>query len=218
MSIVAIALLALLGMSLGSFINVLIDRLPAGSSLLFPASHCDSCRRRLSGLDLVPVLSFLALRGRCRYCGAPISRRVFLVEAAAGLLFVLAYLSYGPTTDFAIIAFYGLLFLVIAVIDLEHRLILNKIVYPTVPAALALDLFLTRPGLVSGLAGAAAGLVLLLIILLVSRGGMGMGDVKLAALMGAATGFPAVFVALLLGIVLGGLTAAFLVLFGIRKR
>ena len=130
-------------------------------------------------------------------------------------------------------AFYCCLFIVLGVIDLEHKLILNKITYPAVAAALiilAIDSFLPEPGLfsnliflpepriLSGVIGGAIGFVLLLIIALVSRGGMGWGDVKMAGLIGLVTGFPLVFVALFMGVILGGLVAGLLLLLKIKKR
>ncbi len=133
-------------------------------------------------------------------------------------MFAASYYYNGLSANLAILIFYGCLFLVIGVIDLEHRLILNKIVYPCLPVAVGLDALFSRPGLINGLIGGAAGMALLLIIYLVSRGGMGMGDVKLAALIGVATGFPLVFVALFMGTILGGLVAVFLILLRIKKR
>lgn len=218
MDVVYIIFFALLGAVVGSFLNVLIDRLPADKSVLFPPSHCDACQRRLAAMDLLPVLSFLWQRGRCRYCGARIPVRVVLVEAGMGCVFALLYHYYGLTGDLVLMLFYSCLFLVIGVIDLDHKLILNKIVYPAVPAALVLDAVFSRPDLISGLIGGASGMALLLLIFLVSRGGLGMGDVKMAALIGVATGFPMVFVALLLGVVLGGVVAVFLVVSRLRSR
>jgi leader peptidase (prepilin peptidase) / N-methyltransferase len=215
----------LLGLAIGSFLNVVIDRLPEGKSLVRPPSHCDSCGQALKVTDLVPVISYLRRRGRCAYCGAAIPRRVLLVEIAAGALFGLAFWHYGLSLDFAAISFYGCLFLVIAVIDIDTGLILNKIIFPMMVAALLIN-FLVAPwgwpsgffgaGALSGLLGGAAGFILLLIVALIVPQGMGMGDVKMAALIGMATGFPLVFVGLFCGIVAGGLVAIALVVF--RKR
>ncbi|MBI2934347.1 MAG: prepilin peptidase [Chloroflexi bacterium] len=209
---------ALFGMAMGSFLNVLADRLPAGGSVVSPPSHCDSCGRRLAIHNLIPVFSFLWQKGRCPYCGMAVPRRVLWVEVLSGLLFLFAFHLYGIGPGFMTIAVYGLIFLLIGVIDLEHQLILDMIVYPAVPLALALNFVLARPGLVSGLIGAAAGVALMLVIYLVSRGGMGMGDVKMAALIGATAGFPFVFVALFLGMILGGVAGGLILLLGMKKR
>jgi leader peptidase (prepilin peptidase) / N-methyltransferase len=217
----------LLGLAIGSFLNVVIDRLPEEKSLVRPPSHCDSCGQALKTADLIPVLSYLRRRGLCAFCGAAIPRRVLLVEIATGALFGLAFWHYGLSADFAAIAFYGCLFLVIAIIDINTGLILNKIVFPMLAIALLIN-FLTAPqgwpsgffgaGALSGLIGAAAGFIFLMIPALIVPQGMGMGDVKLAALIGMATGFPLIFVGLFCGIVAGGIIAIVLVVFRIRGR
>lgn len=211
------AAFGILGAAIGSFLNVCVDRLPAGGSLLHPRSRCDACGRQLSLPDLVPVFSYLALHGRCRYCRSLIPRRVLWVEACTASLFTLLYLYQGLGIEMAVQAAYGALFLVIAVIDLEKRLILNRIVYPAAAATLLIDLLHRQPTLVSGLLGGATGLVLLLMPAIIVRRGMGWGDIKMAGLVGIATGFPLVFVALFLGVVSGGVVAGTMVLAGIRK-
>ena len=235
MEILFSILFALLGMAVGSFLNVCIDRLPIGKSLVYPPSHCDSCQHRLSVKDLVPVFSYLWLRGRCRYCRAPISRRTFWVEVGSGLLFACLYLYYGLSIELAVSAFYSSLFIVLGLIDLEHKLILNKIVYPAAAVVLILDFLLPQPGILdiflpqpwilAALIGGANALIsgiigftILLIVALVFPRGMGWGDVKMAALIGLVSGFPLVFVALFLGIVLGGVVAAILLLLKIKRR
>jgi leader peptidase (prepilin peptidase)/N-methyltransferase len=221
---------ALLGSAIGSFLNVCIDRLPTGRSLLYPPSHCETCQHPLSPKDLIPVFSYLWLRRRCRYCHASIPSRPFWVEVGSGFLFAFTYWHYGLSVDFAVIAFYGCLFIVLGVIDLEHRLILNKIVYPAAVAVLIIDAFLPPPGIiyvslpwpllgmVSGVIGGAIGFVFLLIPLLIYPKGMGWGDVKMAGLIGLVTGSRLVLVALLIGVTLGGLVAAALLLLKIKKR
>ena len=215
----------LLGMMVASFLNVCADRLPAKQSLVYPPSHCPACSRRLAAKDLIPVFSYLWLRGRCRYCKAPIPRRVLWVEIATAALFGLAYWQYGLSIELAIALFYISLFMVILVIDLEHGLILNKIVYPALAVALLLSIFFTiflpQVGIVPHIGRAAIGggigFVVFLLIALVSRGGMGFGDVKLAALIGLATGY-LVVAALIMGMILGGLAAVILLGFKIKKR
>jgi len=219
---------ALLGAFVGSFLNVCIDRLPAGKSVIYPPSHCDACRHRLAPKDLAPVFSYLWLRRRCRYCQAPIPRRLLWVEVSSGLLFAFTYWHYGLSVDFAVITSYCCLFIVLMVIDWEHKLILNKIVYPAMVVALIISIFLPSssitgfalpwPAGVNGVIGGAIGFALLLIPALIYRGGIGWGDVKIAALIGLITGFPLVFVALLIGVVLGGVVAGILLLLKIKKR
>lgn len=218
MEVILIVIFALLGTAIGSFLNVCIDRLPIGRSLVRPPSHCDACQHRLSLKDLIPLFSYLRLRGHCRYCRAPIPRRIFWVEVGTGLLFAFIYWRYGLSVEFAVNAFYCCLFIVLGVIDLEHKLILNKIVYPAAVVALIIDAFLPQPGIINGVIGGTIGFALLLIPALIYRGGMGWGDVKMAALIGLVTGFPLVFVALLTGVVLGGLVGGILLLLRIKKR
>jgi leader peptidase (prepilin peptidase)/N-methyltransferase len=219
------AFFALLGLMLGSFLNVCIDRLPAQKSIVSPPSKCDACGRRLSPQDLIPVVSYLWLRGRCRYCGAPIPKRVFVVELVTGFMLAFLYQYFGLTAEFGVTAFWAMVFILIFFIDLEHGLILNKIVYPSMVIAILLAAF-AEPEWMEGwrlmpvataALGGAVGLILFWIIAVISGGGMGWGDVKLAALIGLASGFPLVLVAVVLGAVLGGLAAAVLLLVGKRR-
>jgi leader peptidase (prepilin peptidase) / N-methyltransferase len=218
----------IIGASFGSFINVCADRLPSGKSLLGPPSHCDNCQKRLSNLELIPVFSYIFLGGRCRHCRAKIPLRVLLVELGCGLFTAFLFRSLGLTLDFAVIVVYSYIFLLIALIDLKHQLILNKIVYPSLIVALIIAPFFIKAGYVhhsildhgilNALIGGAVGFVFLLVPAIISRGGMGFGDVKMAALIGFTTGFPEVFVAVLGGIVMGGLAAIFLLVTRIKKR
>ncbi len=216
---------AVAGLCVGSFLNVCIDRIPARQSLVRPPSHCEGCDRKLSIRDLVPVASYLTLRGKCRTCGAAIPRRVLLVEIATAVVFTFFMWYFGPGLQLAIALIYACLFLVIFVIDLEHLIIPNRIVYPAMLLALAFSSFWGGfegfwPGIgtVNALLGGAIGLVLMLLPFLLFPNGLGMGDVKLAAFMGLACGFPLIFVALMLGILYGGLVAILLLLLGVKGR
>ena len=238
MEIYSIIIFGLLGAAIGSFLNVCADRLPTGQSLMAPASHCDACQRRLTFLDLFPVFSYIFLRGRCRFCGAKIPLRVLWVELGCALFtaFLFWYIcihNKGLFLEFAVIAFYSYIYIAIALIDLKHQLILNKIVYPSLIVALVIAPFFVKGGnlaagqfhfgdssigILSALIGAGVGFAFLLIPAIVSRGGMGFGDVKMAAFIGLTTGFPGVLVAVLGGIIMGGLAAILLLAFRIKKR
>jgi leader peptidase (prepilin peptidase)/N-methyltransferase len=221
-----ILLYALLGLVVSSFLNVCIDRLPERVSIVSPPSHCPVCGRRLAPLDLIPLLSYLLLKGRCRYCGAPISRRVLLVEAMTGLLFALLFYHCGFSLQQDQDKFLGLLlatlytcfFIVIFFIDLEHHLVLNRVIYPAIVVALLAIPITPNHDVVKLLAGGAIGFGLLFIIVYVYPAGMGMGDVKLATFIGLVVGFPAVFVALLISFVAGGLVGGGLLLTGLKGR
>ncbi len=218
MDVILTVIFALLGAAIGSFLNASIDRLPAGRSLVYPPSHCDACQHPLSPGDLIPVFSYLWLRGRCRYCQTSIPRRTLWVELGSGALLAFLYWFYGLSAELAVTAFYFYLFIVLMVIDLEHQLILNKVVYPAAVLTLIIDVFMPQPGIVDGAIGGAIGFVFLLIPALVYAGGMGWGDVKMAALIGLVTGFPLVIVAMVMGVILGGLVATILLLLKIKKR
>jgi leader peptidase (prepilin peptidase)/N-methyltransferase len=223
--ILLIVVFAVLGLAVGSFLNVCIDRLPQNKSIAFPPSHCEACQHKLAAKDLIPVFSYLRLRGRCRYCQASVPRRLFWVELATGVIFALLAWHYELTPALGIMIFYACLFIVISVIDLEHGLILNKVVYPSMVVALLLAL-IPRPWLtqwiVTGIAnaaiGGAIGFGIFLLIALISRGGMGWGDVKLAGLIGLATGFPLVFLSVIMGAILGGIVAVAMVITKKRQR
>ncbi len=211
------------GASVGSFLNVVIDRVPREQSITNPPSHCPACKRKLRAWDMVPILSYIWFRGHCRYCGAYIPLRTLVIEAATGALFLGLFLYYGGTAYWGITAFYTLILIAIAIIDLEHGIIPNKITYPALPVCLGLSaiylplqesVWLGAVGsphlaaVISALAGGCLGFVIFSAIALVAREGMGWGDVKLAAVMGFMTGLPLILVALGIAIVLGGLSAA----------
>lgn len=237
MEIIWIAVFALLGMAVASFLNVCIDRLPNKESIISPPSHCASCHHRLTLKDLVPVFSYLWLRGRCRYCQAPVPRRLLWVEIGTGVLFAYLYWQYGFSVELAVTAAYCCLFITLMVIDLEHMIIPNKVVYPSIlvallisvflppskvtylsgAAALLVDTFLPQPGIIQAVIGGGIGLGVFLLIVLISRGGMGWGDVKMAALIGIVTGY-LIPLALFMAAILGGLVAGILLLLKIKKR
>jgi leader peptidase (prepilin peptidase)/N-methyltransferase len=206
-----VVIAAVMGAVFGSFLNVVAYRLPRGESLSRPRSRCPSCETPIKPYDNVPVLSWVALRGRCRSCGARISARYPLVEAGTALLCALVVIAKGADEDALLGLALVLLLVPVALIDLDHRIIPNKLMLLGAVAAPALVL-LTRPDdLVEHVvAGAAAGGFFLLAVLAYPRG-MGMGDVKLAAVLGLFLGRavgPAVFVALISGTLVGAAVIA----------
>ena len=222
----------LVGASVGSFLNVVADRVPAGGSVVKPRSYCDSCNRPLSSLDLIPVISYLWLKGRCRHCGVAIPPRFMAVEAVTALLFTLVYLRFGISFEWVILVIAISLLLVVTIIDLEHGLILNRIILPATVVLVLLApfwpelgisrSFLGGTGMLGSLysslvAGGGAFLVFFSITLLFPQG-MGGGDVKLAAVIGLLVGFPQVLLALWLAVVSGGLVAISLLVSRRRRR
>ncbi len=213
----AAALAGALGLIIGSFLNVVAYRLPRGESVAFPASHCPSCETPIKPYDNVPVLSWLWLRGRCRSCHTSISARYPLVEALTAALLVAVVLDKGADSD----AWLGIAFVILLVpvtlIDLDHRIIPNTLMLVGTVVSVAL-LLLTDPGaLTEHLIAAAAAGGFLLIAALAYPGGMGMGDVKLAGVMGLFLGRN-VAPALLAGFLVGSLVgAAIMAVKGVAK-
>ena len=207
----ALAVFGVFGLVFGSFLTVLIHRVPRGEGI-GGRSRCPSCGRQIRAWENVPLLSYLALGGRCRGCGVRISPAYPLTEAASAVLFVLAAVVFEDVALAALAAPFLALMLALAVIDARWRIVPNRIVYPALlvalAALLALDLGGRDVSLVRGLVAAAAYAGPLLAIALAVPGGMGMGDVKLAALVGlvaGSLGTSHVLVAAGIGIVAGGL-------------
>lgn len=201
-----IAIAAVAGLLIGSFLNVVIARLPEGESVVAGRSRCPRCGHEIRACDNIPLVSWLLLRGRCRDCGAPISIRYPLVEALTAVLFAVVVAVKGADED----AWLGLALVVTLVpvtfIDLDHRIIPNVIVGPSAVAAVVILALTDSGALVDHLiAGAAAGGFFLLAALAYPRG-MGMGDVKLAAVLGLYLGSavaPALLAAMLSGTLVG---------------
>lgn len=208
--------LALMGLAVGSFLNVLIDRLPQGRSLLRPPSHCESCGTRLAPRDLVPIFSYLWLRGKCRYCGAHLPLRLPLVELSAALLFLFLGWHYGQSLPLAAGLIYGSLFLALMVTDLERGLLPDVLVL-AVGLAGFLFSFWVGPGPWQSLIGGGVGLVALYLPYLIFKEGMGGGDVKLSAALGLTLGFPYILIVLFLAFVAGGVASAILLALRMRR-
>lgn len=211
-------------MMAGSFLNVLIHRLPLRRSVVTPRSSCPACGVPILPRDNVPVVSYLLLRGRCRACGSGISAQYPAVEAATGGLFLAAALSL-PTALAALAAPFLAVLVAAAVIDLRHGIIPNGLVYPSLAAFAAAVLAASLSGAPLSSARAGAGLLAygggLLFVAVVSRGGMGMGDVKLAGLIGlvlGALGWSYVAVAAFAAVLLGGVGGLAALAAGRRRR
>jgi leader peptidase (prepilin peptidase)/N-methyltransferase len=209
---------AFLGLAVGSFLSVCVDRLPEGASIISPPSHCEACGHRLGALDLIPLVSYIWLRGRCRYCGAAIGARSLAIELGTGLAFVLLWTRYDDAWQLCLAMAYVALLLVILFIDLEYHRIPNRLVYPGIALALLAVPFAPHHHPFEMLAGGLVGFGLLLIIAIVSAGGMGMGDVKLAGFIGVAVGFPEVLLTLFLAFVAGGVVAGTLLVTHLKGR
>ena len=219
----ALAIAAAYGLVLGSFLNVVIHRLPREMSLLRPRSHCPACGATGRWYDNVPVLSYVALRGRCRACRAPISPRYPLVELAAGALAVACLARFGLTLAGAEAAVLVLLLLPLALIDFEHHLLPDALTIPGLVAGLAFSAFGGLVPLAESALGAAVGGALPYLVIVayrVLRGaeGMGLGDVKLLAMVGAFLGWQGVLLTLGLGSCVGAAVGLALMALGRARR
>lgn len=188
---------AVFGMVVGSFLNVCICRLPEGQSVVSPPSRCPHCSHRISWYDNIPLVSYLLLRGRCRGCGARISPQYPLVELLNGVLTLLLFLRFGPTLTFAALFLFCSALVVITFIDLEHQIIPDEISLPGIVIGLILSFFLPGQSWLNSLLGILLGggsllLVAYLYQLLTGKEGMGGGDIKLLAMMGAYLGWKAI--------------------------
>jgi leader peptidase (prepilin peptidase)/N-methyltransferase len=211
------------GAIIGSFLNVVIHRYPREESVVFPASHCPHCNAVIKAYDNVPVLSYLWLRGRCRSCREPISARYPLVELANALFYLAVYQRTGPTPAFVLVAALVSMTIVLIYIDLDIQILPDVIDLPGVAIGLAIgalhlgavipDFRLSRTLLESAI-GAVAGAGIILAIALTYKlvrkiEGMGLGDVKMMAMLGAVLGWDALFPLLLLASVTGAITGVF---------
>jgi leader peptidase (prepilin peptidase)/N-methyltransferase len=203
----ALAPAALFGLLIGSFLNVVAWRLPRGESLVKPRSKCPGCGMQLKPYDNVPVFSWLVLRGRCRGCGERISARYPVVEAVTALLYAgVVAAEYDDALKCALGIAMVTFLVPIAVIDLDLKRIPNALTGPAAIVALAIGLAFDPSFVPEQLISGAAALVFFLLPALVHRKGMGMGDVKLAAVLGLFLGrlvAPALFFGLILGVVVG---------------
>jgi leader peptidase (prepilin peptidase)/N-methyltransferase len=212
----AVVVVFLTGLIVGSFLNVCIYRVPRQRSIVWPASRCASCERPLAWFENIPVLSYAALRGRCRTCGARISLRYPIVELVTAAAFTLLFLTFGPTPLFVVRALFACAMIVLFAIDLEHQLLPNVITLPGIVVGFLASLFLP-PGPLLSLAGIAAGGGLLWLIIEVwlrLRGveAMGFGDVKMLAMIGAFLGIKLALLTFILSSLMGGLIGLIVVL------
>lgn len=213
----------IIGAVLGSFLNVCIYRLPQGMSIVSPPSRCDSCGHKLGALDMIPILSYIFLGGKCRYCHTHYSARSAFVEALTGLLFALGGVFYLPGIPLLAVFVFIACLLVITFIDFDHQIIPDTFLYISLAAGIvyfftySLHTSLATPYWDMFL-GTAVGGGLMLLIYLLSRGGMGAGDVKLTFVLGFWLGIKGIIVCLFLAFILGGIVGVVLLATGAKTR
>jgi leader peptidase (prepilin peptidase) / N-methyltransferase len=215
---VAIVAAAVFGAVVGSFLNVLIHRLPRGTSIVWPGSACPHCARALSWYENVPIVSYLALAGRCRSCRAPIAIRYPIVEALTALMFAGAWWYYGPGVLLASRLVFGCALIVLFAIDLEHQLLPNAVTLPGIVVGFAFSFF-TEPGWLSSMIGIVVGGGVLWAMyeawwLLRREEGLGFGDVKMLAMIGAFLGWKLTLVTLMMGSFAGSILGGALMVAG----
>ena len=216
----------ILGSIIGSFANVCIHRLPSRQSIVFPSSQCPHCQQAIRPWHNIPLLSYLLLKGCCAYCHAPISWRYPLVEFLCGLLYVLVYHHFGLSIQGVVFALLVTSLLIISFIDLAHKIIPDVITLPGIVAGILISSLVTLVGLdnsaLIGLGSAALGVVLggglFFLVAVLSRGGMGGGDIKLIAMIGAFLGWRAVLVTIFLGALSGAIVGIGLMLLHKKGR
>lgn len=211
----------LFGAVVGSFLNVCIYRIPRDESIVFPASHCPDCGTKIRAFDNIPILSYLLLRGSCRSCGIRISWQYPAVELLSALLTLFLFLKFHFSPTFFVLFLFCMALVVITFIDLEHQIIPDSISLPGIVAGFAASFFLPWLGWLNSLIGIVAGGGSLLLVaygyqLLTKKEGMGGGDIKLLAMMGAFLGWKSIpfiiFTSSLFGSVIG------LTLMAVRKK
>jgi len=210
-----VVLAAVVGGVIGSFLNVCIYRLPLRKSIVWPASACESCRRELSWYENLPIVSWVVLGAKCRTCRAPLSIRHPIVEALTAIMFGTAAWYYGPTLLLASRLVFGCALIVLFAIDLEHHLLPNAITLPGILVGVAFSL-VTEPGWFASVVGAVVGGGMLWLIAegyyrLRHEEGLGMGDVKMLAMIGAFIGWQLTIVTLMMASVAGSVVGIALI-------
>lgn len=208
----------LIGAIIGSFLNVCIYRIPKGESIIFPPSHCPFCKAGIRFYDNIPIISYIILRGRCRQCKSHISYRYPLVEFinAAGYLLLIYEFGIG-WAFFAYSLFFSSL-LVLTFIDLSHQILPDLITIPGIILGLIAASSVLPAGIINSLIGIFLGGGVFYLVAILSRGGMGGGDIKLIAMIGAFLGWKDVLLTIFIGALAGSFVGIFLMLFKGKKR
>jgi leader peptidase (prepilin peptidase) / N-methyltransferase len=202
--IVTAAIAAVFGAMVGSFLNVCIYRLPRDLSVAWPASACPNCRREIAWFENIPILAWLVLRGRCRTCQKPIGVQYPIVEAITAVMFAAAWWYYGPSLLLLSRLLFGCALIVLFAIDLEHHLLPNVITLPGIVVGFVLSVFTDSPGWVDSLIGMLVGgggllLVFYGYLIVRKKEGLGMGDPKMLAMIGAFLGWKMTLLTLVFG-------------------
>lgn len=211
-------LILLTGIIIGSFLNVCIYRIPKGESINYPSSNCTSCGKRLKPWDLIPILSFLFLKGRCKYCNEKISIIYPIVELLNGVIYLTIYNIFGLSSISAIYMLIASILIVISFIDYNYQIIPDKLILLGFIIITPIHILYSFPSsLINGLLGLFISGGLFLSIAFISKGGMGGGDIKLISLIGYLLGLK-VFMVIIISFILGALVSIILLITNVKNR
>lgn len=202
----------IMGLLIGSFLNVCIYRIPRKESIITPPSHCPNCQERLKPWDLIPIFSFIFNGGKCRYCGQSISFRYILFEVMTGFIYLLIYWEFGLNLEAYLIYLLSSVLIVIAGIDAKHRIIPDVISLPGIILGIVAAIFSIHVSFLNGLMGSLIGGGLFLLIAILTKGGMGGGDVKLMGMLGAFLGVQDILLTTFIGSLIGSFYGFYLIL------
>ncbi len=211
------------GLMIGSFLNVCIYRIPKGESIAYPPSHCYSCGRQLKAFELIPALSYVSLRGKCRGCGSKISIRYPIIEILTGLIFMLLHRRLGFNLDFYLYGVLACILIVVALIDIDHLIIPDGLVLAGLAVGVLYRLLgfaeaSGAKGMVDGIIGLLVGGGIFLLLALISNGGMGGGDIKLMAMLGLWFGWRNILFISLIAFIIGSIISIVLLIFKLKSR
>lgn len=207
-----------LGLLIGSFLNVCIYRIPRGESISFPPSHCPKCSNNLKPIDLIPVLSFIWTRGKCRYCGEKISRRYPLVEILNSVIYLILYLKFSMSILFIKYAILASILIVISFIDYDHQIIPDEIIiFGIILSFMPHIIDNCKVNILNGTIGLLIGGGLFLIIALITNA-MGGGDIKLMGMLGFSLGYKYILLITLLSFIIGAVVSLILIGIKIKSR
>lgn len=210
----------LIGLCVGSFLNVCIYRIPKEESIAFPPSHCTNCRYKLKAKDLIPILSYLCLKGKCRNCKRKISLRYPIIEILNGLLYLLLLFKFGLSLNFIFYSLLTSLLIVISLIDLDTKYIYSSTtIFGLILGIIYIGVgwYLNDLNIINNLLGGIIGFSIIYLIVIVTKG-MGEGDAEIAGICGLFFGIKGILVTLFISIVLGGIVASLILTFKLKDK
>ena len=212
----------LLGIVLGSFLNTCIYRIPQKQSIISPASCCTSCNAGLNAIDLIPIASYVILMGKCKYCGDKIGVRYILIEILTGIIALVLFLKWGLNIKFILYGIFACLLICIFFIDYDYLIIPDGLIYLGILYGVVCKLILyknenLRLAFINGILGFVLGGFIFLLLAIITRDGIGGGDIKLVSMLGFYFGWQNIILIALISFLIGGLIASFLLVTGVKN-